>query len=179
MAARAGMHTLMRRIRHGPRLAGWSLTYESLVEMMILGTPDREIRSATQIREPLDRMTFLAYPQSIQQLHVPLGDFAGEWIVTPRSRPERTMLYLHGGGYVSGSPHSHRALIGYLAQAAQARVFAARLSAGARTPIPGCPGRRLGLLLVVAMSGNSGRSDRRSRRFSRSRDDGVALAGCA
>jgi acetyl esterase/lipase len=35
-----------------------------------------------------------------------------EWLRAPGVRAGRTILYLHGGGYVIGSPNTHRSLAG-------------------------------------------------------------------
>ncbi|MEM9120979.1 MAG: alpha/beta hydrolase [Cyanobacteria bacterium P01_F01_bin.56] len=47
----------------------------------------------------------------------------GQWIV-PRAPTSRTILYLHGGGYVSCSPSTHRPVTAALARLIPARVFA-------------------------------------------------------
>lgn len=47
----------------------------------------------------------------------------GEWHRPVNSGGERTIYYLHGGGYVFGSPKSHRAATFALAQEACADVF--------------------------------------------------------
>ncbi|MAE96786.1 MAG: alpha/beta hydrolase [Deltaproteobacteria bacterium] len=47
-----------------------------------------------------------------------------EWIEIEGTVPERHLLYLHGGGYVLGSPKSHRNLTGRLAARTRARVLA-------------------------------------------------------
>ncbi len=46
-------------------------------------------------------------------------------ILTPNNASEnRAVLYLHGGGFVVGSPRSHRVLTAYLAKAAGCKVYA-------------------------------------------------------
>lgn len=55
-----------------------------------------------------------------------LGPIHGEWTRHARAAPGRTLLYFHGGGFLSGSPQSHRALIGKLAEAGEASAFAVR-----------------------------------------------------
>jgi acetyl esterase/lipase len=47
-----------------------------------------------------------------------------EWSSVPGSRPDRVVLYLHGGGYCSGSIASHRAVAGGIAAAARVRTLA-------------------------------------------------------
>lgn len=44
-------------------------------------------------------------------------------ITAPGAEPDRAILYLHGGGYVFGSPRSHRDLGEFLSRAAKAQVF--------------------------------------------------------
>lgn len=51
------------------------------------------------------------------------GRVRGEWM-HPASGAKRTLLYLHGGGYVFGSPKIYRTLTSALAVAADADVFA-------------------------------------------------------
>jgi len=38
--------------------------------------------------------------------------FEAEWLTPKEVKEDRILLYLHGGGYVIGSPHTHRALAG-------------------------------------------------------------------
>ncbi|NJN25795.1 MAG: alpha/beta hydrolase [Cyclobacteriaceae bacterium] len=42
--------------------------------------------------------------------------FSAEWLIPDNVQPNRALLYLHGGGYVIGSPHTHRALAGKIAK---------------------------------------------------------------
>ena len=43
-----------------------------------------------------------------------------EWLRPPGAAPGRVVLYLHGGGYVIGSPRSHRHLAAAIAAASEA-----------------------------------------------------------
>jgi epsilon-lactone hydrolase len=52
-----------------------------------------------------------------------IGPIKGEWVRVEGADPRRLILYFHGGGFISGSPESHRALIARLCQAAQATGF--------------------------------------------------------
>jgi acetyl esterase/lipase len=52
-----------------------------------------------------------------------LGPIKGEWVRTDGSDPARVILYFHGGGYIAGSPETHRPLIARLAQASEASAF--------------------------------------------------------
>jgi acetyl esterase/lipase len=55
-----------------------------------------------------------------------LGPIPGEWTRGAITRPAPAVLYFHGGGYVAGSPQSHRGLIARLAASAEADIFAPR-----------------------------------------------------
>lgn len=52
-----------------------------------------------------------------------LGPVKGEWVRVNGSAPHRIILYFHGGGYISGSPETHRTLVARLASAAGANAF--------------------------------------------------------
>lgn len=65
-----------------------------------------------------------------------LGPISGEWTRGASAVPAPTVLYFHGGGYVAGSPQSHRGLIGRLAAAAQADIFAVRYRLAPESTFP-------------------------------------------
>ena len=46
-----------------------------------------------------------------------------EWLRPPSAEPGRVVLYLHGGGYVIGSPRSHRHLAAAIASASHASAL--------------------------------------------------------
>ena len=52
-----------------------------------------------------------------------LGPIKGEWVRVEAAESQRLILYLHGGGYIAGSPETHRPLVARLCQAGQARAF--------------------------------------------------------
>jgi acetyl esterase/lipase len=55
-----------------------------------------------------------------------LGPICGEWVGEPGQAPARTVLYFHGGGFVAGSPESHRPLVGRLVEASGVRAFSVK-----------------------------------------------------
>jgi len=48
---------------------------------------------------------------------------SAEWLQPPSARADAVVLYLHGGGYVIGSPRSHRHLAAAIARAAGSRAL--------------------------------------------------------
>ena len=54
---------------------------------------------------------------------VDAGGVPGEWVIAPNAAPGRKVLYIHGGGYMMGSPHSHRLVTSRMSEAARAAVL--------------------------------------------------------
>jgi acetyl esterase/lipase len=52
-----------------------------------------------------------------------VGPIKGEWVKLPSGPSDRLILYFHGGGYIAGSPETHRPLVARLCQAAEASAF--------------------------------------------------------
>ena len=52
-----------------------------------------------------------------------LGPVSGEWGRPARAQSGRVILYFHGGGFIAGSPETHRGLAGRLAHAGEAEFF--------------------------------------------------------
>src|ERR1700684_753394 len=52
------------------------------------------------------------------------GGVPALWVDAPGVRQDRVLLYIHGGGYVSGSAKGYRPLVGELGRATQARALA-------------------------------------------------------
>ncbi|HVJ55036.1 MAG TPA: alpha/beta hydrolase [Aliidongia sp.] len=65
-----------------------------------------------------------------------LGGVPSEKLSMPASRPDRAVLYLHGGGYAIGSSASHRSLAAAIGEAAQATVFVANYRLAPEHPFP-------------------------------------------
>jgi acetyl esterase/lipase len=136
MAMRAGAEALSRRIRRNPRHATWSLRYAGVVEFMRMGTPNRSPLVAQQIRDPLDQVGALGRVAPVVRRPIQVKEWRGEWLASPRTRTDRVILYLHGGGYVSGSLLTHRALMGHLSRHADCRVLALDYRLAPEHPYP-------------------------------------------
>ncbi len=65
-----------------------------------------------------------------------VGGVKGEWAEPAVHTANRTILYLHGGGYVIGSPASHRDMVSAIADAAQARALILDYRLGPEHPFP-------------------------------------------
>ena len=126
MAGLAGSFaaTAARRLRRGPKRADWGLREEAIfTRMQAIFAPlagldpagQRALLAAQAVPTPVLRKV------RIEPLND--GPVRGEWI-TPKLIPTaRTVVYLHGGGYVAGSPATHRELGARISLASEARVL--------------------------------------------------------
>jgi len=75
-------------------------------------------------------------PRSVATTHVTADGVKGDWIVTPRSRADRSVLYLHGGGYRVGSPAIYRHFTWRIADTTRARLLAIDYRLAPEHPFP-------------------------------------------
>lgn len=55
---------------------------------------------------------------------VDAGGVPAEWVLAPGVDGSRRVLYIHGGAFISGSPHSHRTITSKFSEVANAAVLA-------------------------------------------------------
>src|ERR1700730_938232 len=65
-----------------------------------------------------------------------------EWTMTPEANPANVILYLHGGGYTTGSLKSHRHMVAQTGREARARTIAHDYRLLAPPPFPAGVGER-------------------------------------
>ena len=64
-----------------------------------------------------------AEPRGVDYLETEAGGLPAMWAVPKRGDPDRVLLCIHGGGFVSGSIYTHRKMFGHLAKATGARAL--------------------------------------------------------
>lgn len=67
---------------------------------------------------------------------VSIGGRGAEWVRTRDSRTDRAILYLHGGGFIMGSPATHRELASRLSLATRAAVLVPDYRLAPEHPFP-------------------------------------------
>lgn len=109
---------------------------DQIVQMLkaqpILASP-----SLAETREGFEKMagTF-PVDADVKVEPVNAGGIKAEWIAAPGADAGRSILYLHGGGYVIGSINTHRSLAGRLSRAAKARVLVIDYRLAPEHPFP-------------------------------------------
>ena len=108
-----------------------------LVVQMLAAQPRNPDATVAEMRAGITQLAQL-FPLAadVRAERVDAGGVPAEWVSVPQSRDDRVMLYLHGGGYVLGSPASHRELASRIARATQARLLVLDYRLAPEHPFP-------------------------------------------
>jgi epsilon-lactone hydrolase len=88
-------------------------------------------------RQRLDALgTQYSLPSDIEIEEVDANGVAAEWTATPQASRDRVIMFLHGGGYISGSIASHRHVIAEAGRQARARTLAVGYRLAPEHPFP-------------------------------------------
>lgn len=128
-------------------------------------------------------------PSDVTIQPIDMNGVPAEWTATRAADPERVMLYLHGGAYVSGSLVSHRALVAEAGRQAGMRTLALGYRLAPEHPYPAALHDALAgyRFLVasgirperIALAGDSAGGGLALATLLSLRDAGEALPGCA
>jgi len=125
LAAGAAGATFARRAVRGPRRPGWTLRTElaqGVLRRVLMRSKTRGSAWLREVQASLPQTVSLASEVAFEP--VSLAGLPAESCAPRAGHPERTLLYLHGGGYVIGSAAGYRDLAARLAVGANARVVA-------------------------------------------------------
>ena len=128
-------------------------------------------------------------PAGVRVEPVAANGVAAEWTTTPAADPARVLLFLHGGGYVSGSLLSHRHMVAQAGREAGARTLALGYRLAPEHPFPAAledavAGYRFLLSRGfaprrIALAGESAGGGLAVAALARLRDAGDPLPACA
>jgi len=97
----------------------------------------RARRGLNERRRRLDALgTRYSLPADLRVEAADANGVAAEWTTTPEAEPSRAVLFLHGGGYVSGSLDSHRHMIGQAGREAQTGTLSLAYRLAPEHPFP-------------------------------------------
>jgi acetyl esterase/lipase len=107
------------------------------VRQLLASQPDRKTMSLAESRESFDQQgRELPLPDGVVIEDAEAGGVRAQWFRAKGARSHAAMLYLHGGGYMLGSPTSHRHLIAALSEAAGVAALALDYRLGPEHPFP-------------------------------------------
>jgi len=127
----------VRRGIRGARRPGWSLQTETLFDILRANAERVRDKKAHEIRA-LTKGPLLP-SNAMKAVRIEPCDangVPGEWVVPREGETQRHILYLHGGGYIVGSPQSHRDLLARLALKSNARVLCIDYRLAPEHPFP-------------------------------------------
>jgi epsilon-lactone hydrolase len=75
-------------------------------------------------------------PPGVEAAPVNAGGVKATWMIPREHHPERVILYLHGGAYMSGSPYTHREITGLLARYSRLRLLSLDYRLAPEHPFP-------------------------------------------
>ncbi|MDB5229128.1 MAG: alpha/beta hydrolase protein [Bacteroidota bacterium] len=89
------------------------------------------------IRVGFERVASLTkFPRFVTKEEIKYADLEAAWFTPDGYGKSKTILYLHGGGYVMGSFNTHRALIGRIARASGCKTLAVNYRKAPENPYP-------------------------------------------
>ncbi len=127
----------LRRLFHGPRRPTWSFTFEAANEVVrwLIERLVGQFLKHGRGELPTPRLRGSMVTRTARTAGT-LAGLRAEWITPAGRSPKRLVLYLHGGGWVSGSIDTHRELMCRLALAADARVVGIDYRLAPEHPFP-------------------------------------------
>jgi monoterpene epsilon-lactone hydrolase len=97
--------------------------HERILEMLRMLPRELPTRDNVHLTRTLLDATAGRSPRGTEVQEVDAAGVPGEWVRCGQVDPDRRLLYLHGGAYVSGSRVSHRALAARISRAAGVSVL--------------------------------------------------------
>ena len=111
--------------------------HEAIVQGLLSQTRPATTPTAQEMRAGFALMaSMIPVPAGAKSEQLDAGGVPAEWVEMPGAVPGRTLLYLHGGGYVVGSPHTHRSLVARIAAATKARCLVIDYRLAPEHPFP-------------------------------------------
>ncbi len=122
-------------------IPSWRSRALNAVLRLTMGKPLRDDADIVALRrhyEKLDARQFRV-DSDVERIPVECGGVPGEWIVVPATRPERVLLYLHGGSFAFRFPNAHAALSARLCRRLHARALIPDYRLAPEYPFPAAP----------------------------------------
>jgi len=119
-------------------MASWQIALSARLARLVRPRSVSAQSALSDLRRQYDYMSerYGQVPRDTTVERAQLGQVKGEWLRVEETEPQRLILYLHGGGYIAGSPQTHRPLVARLAKAAGAAALSLEYRLGPEFPFP-------------------------------------------
>jgi epsilon-lactone hydrolase len=92
---------------------------------------------ALDLRKQMEDVArFVRLPKNVRVEEALGSPVPGEWVTSDRAERDRVVMHLHGGGFMMGSPRTHRGLTAALSRVTRARVFVPDYRLAPEHPFP-------------------------------------------
>jgi len=135
MAARAALEIVVHPAQqHRPQKRNYDVVVGMVAQIIpALSDSPGPLRAAL---DALSALTSFTITRNVPVEEVSAGGVPATWVRLPGSVGATTILYLHGGGYVCGSPRTHLGLLKRLAEEAHAQVLGLDYRLAPEAPYP-------------------------------------------
>lgn len=125
----------LRRARHGPHHPAWGRRLEATVETL-RADGDAKLAGTLAAWRASQEVAARSVPiaRGVRQSHTRLA--GRDALVLHPARSRGRFLYLHGGGYATGSPTTHRALVSRIARATSCTAYVLDYRLAPEHPFP-------------------------------------------
>lgn len=109
----------------------WLIKNRHLLKMKLKAEVVDSTFSVTKFRADIDKaVANMKMPQGVTTRAEKINGFAAEWVIPENPSEGKVLIYIHGGGFISGSCKTHRAHVAKFAKGSQLKslVFDYRLA---------------------------------------------------
>lgn len=119
-------------------MSNWHIDLPESVSRLVKPRTPNAKSTLDDLRRYYGELTrrFAPAPQDVTAERAQLGQIRGEWVYSGKTQSQRIILYLHGGGFISGSPETHRPLIARLCKASGAAALSLEYRLAPEFPFP-------------------------------------------
>ncbi len=106
-----------------------------LLVKRVMNAPQFDLRAVRRAMASRRTMPALL-PRGLRRTPSAEWPLRGEWLRPKSARPGAAVLFLHGGGFIAGSPQTHRSFAAWLAEASGAELFSLDYRLAPEHPFP-------------------------------------------
>jgi len=109
----------------------WLIRNRHLFEMKLKAEVVDDSFSVAEFRKGVDKVTAkMKMPKGVTTRKIKINNIDAEWIIPGQPLEDKVLLYIHGGGFISGSCQTHRMHVAKFAKGSQLKslVFDYRLA---------------------------------------------------